>query len=47
MRKLASATDPAGTPNGVGRAMVALYVLVREGGRWWIAARQNTLVLSD
>ncbi|MFD4404394.1 SgcJ/EcaC family oxidoreductase [Nocardia sp. NPDC058499] len=25
-------------------AMVALYVLVREGGRWWVAARQNTPV---
>ncbi|RCV47431.1 SgcJ/EcaC family oxidoreductase [Marinitenerispora sediminis] len=27
-------------------AMVALYVLVREHGRWWVAARQNTLVPS-
>jgi hypothetical protein len=26
------------------RAMVALYVLVREQGRWWIAAWANTLV---
>lgn len=25
-------------------AMVALYALVREGGRWWVAARQNTPV---
>lgn len=25
-------------------AMVALYVLVREDERWWVAARQNTLV---
>ncbi|NKY58843.1 SgcJ/EcaC family oxidoreductase [Nocardia flavorosea] len=25
-------------------AMVALYVLVREDGRWWVAARQNTPV---
>ncbi|MGV9615792.1 SgcJ/EcaC family oxidoreductase [Nocardia xishanensis] len=25
-------------------AMVALYVLVKENGRWWTAARHNTLV---
>ncbi|MCX0275466.1 SgcJ/EcaC family oxidoreductase [Nocardia zapadnayensis] len=25
-------------------AMVALYVLVAEQGRWWVAARHNTLV---
>ncbi|MFC9895881.1 SgcJ/EcaC family oxidoreductase [Nocardia sp. NPDC127579] len=25
-------------------AMIALYVLVKENGRWWAAARQNTLV---
>ncbi|MGI5218160.1 SgcJ/EcaC family oxidoreductase [Nocardia sp. CA-290969] len=25
-------------------AMVALYVLVREGGVWWVAARHNTPV---
>jgi hypothetical protein len=25
-------------------AMVALYVMVREQDRWWIAARANTLV---
>jgi hypothetical protein len=24
--------------------MSALYVLVREGGRWWVVSRQNTLV---
>ncbi len=42
--KHATATDADGTPVGVGHAMVALYVLVREHDRWWIAARQNTLV---
>ncbi|WP_030104394.1 SgcJ/EcaC family oxidoreductase [Actinoalloteichus caeruleus] len=25
-------------------SMVATYVLVREGGRWWVTARLNTLV---
>lgn len=44
VHKDASATDPDGTPIGVGHAMRALYVLVREGGRWWVIARQNTLV---
>ncbi len=41
--KRATAVDANGTPLDVGHAMVALYVLVREDGRWWIAARQNTL----
>jgi uncharacterized protein (TIGR02246 family) len=40
----AVATTPAGEPLDVGHAMIALYVLVREGGRWWIAARQDTVV---
>jgi uncharacterized protein (TIGR02246 family) len=43
--KRAWATDEHGTDLDVGHAMVALYVLVREGGRWWIAARANTLVV--
>lgn len=42
--KRAWATDPDGEPIAVGHAMVAVYVLVREDGRWWVAARQNTLV---
>jgi len=42
-RKHAWATDAEGTDLDVGHAMVALYVMVREEGRWWIAARQNTL----
>jgi uncharacterized protein (TIGR02246 family) len=42
-RVLATATDRDGTPISVGHAMVATYVLVREDGRWWIAARQNVL----
>lgn len=42
--KTARATDADGEPIGVGHEMVAMYVLVKEDGRWWIAARQNTLV---
>jgi uncharacterized protein (TIGR02246 family) len=42
--KRAWATDPDGEPIDVDHTMVALYVFVREAGRWWIAARQNTLV---
>jgi uncharacterized protein (TIGR02246 family) len=43
-RKHATAVDADGTPLSVGHAMTALYVLVRERGRWWVVARQNTLV---
>ncbi len=42
--KAARAVQADGTPIDVGHAMVALYVLAKEGGRWWIVARQNTLV---
>jgi uncharacterized protein (TIGR02246 family) len=42
--KRAWATTPDGEPIDVGHAMIALYVFVREDGRWWVAARQNTLV---
>lgn len=42
--KHAWAIDAAGKPIDVGHAMSALYVLVREGGRWWVVSRQNTLV---
>ena len=44
LHKHARATDPAGTPRGVGHAMIALYVLTKERDRWWSVARQNTLV---
>ena len=44
VHKDATATDPDGTPVGVGHAMRALYVLVRGDDGWRIAARQNTLV---
>lgn len=40
----ATAVDADGQPLSVGHAMTALYVLVREQGRWWVVARQNTLV---
>jgi len=42
--KRARAVTPEGEPIDVGHAMIALYVLVREDGRWWVVARQNTLV---
>jgi uncharacterized protein (TIGR02246 family) len=42
--KHATALDAAGRPVSVGHSMTALYVLVREQGRWWVTARQNTLV---
>jgi uncharacterized protein (TIGR02246 family) len=42
--KRAWATTPDGEQIDVGHAMIALYVLVREDGRWLVAARQNTLV---
>ena len=40
----ATAVDPVGQPLPVGHAMTALYVLVREQGRWWVVARQDTLI---
>jgi uncharacterized protein (TIGR02246 family) len=40
----ATALDATGRPVSVGHATTALYVLVREHGRWWVIARQNTLV---
>lgn len=42
--KHARATDVTDQLIDPDPAMRALYVLVREGGRWWIAARSNTLV---
>ena len=42
--KRAHAIEQDGTPIDVGHAMIALYVLVRDDGRWRVAARQNTLV---
>jgi len=44
--KLARATSSAGEPIDVGHTMIALYVLVRQEGRWWVTARQNTIVAS-
>jgi uncharacterized protein (TIGR02246 family) len=45
--KRAWATSPDGEPIDVGHTMIALYVLVREDGRWWVAARQSTLVTAE
>jgi uncharacterized protein (TIGR02246 family) len=44
VRKLARAIDAAGTDIDLDHTMVALYVLLKRDGRWWVAARQNTLV---
>ena len=40
----ARATTTGGERVDVEPAMIALYVLAREGGAWQIVARQNTLV---
>jgi uncharacterized protein (TIGR02246 family) len=42
--KHATATTREGEPLDVGHAMISLYVLVHDDGRWRIAARHNTLV---
>ena len=42
--KQAHATTETGEPLRLDHSMVALYVLVKRDGRWWVAARQNTLV---
>ncbi len=44
LTKHALATDAAAEPVDVGHAMSALYVPTGEGERWWVVARQNTLV---
>ncbi|MEV0687624.1 SgcJ/EcaC family oxidoreductase [Nocardia sp. NPDC050378] len=42
--KEARTTTADGTLIDTNPAMVALYVLVKENDRWWVSARQNTLV---
>lgn len=44
--KYARATNAHGELIDVDPAMIALYVLVKEQDRWWVVARQNTLVPS-
>jgi uncharacterized protein (TIGR02246 family) len=41
--KEAEATTANGEIIEGGQRMIALYVLVKEQGRWWVAARQNTM----
>ncbi|MEV6323441.1 SgcJ/EcaC family oxidoreductase [Nocardia sp. NPDC051787] len=45
--KRAWATTADGEPLDNDHAMIALYVLVKQGNRWYTAARQNTLVPKD
>lgn len=40
----ARAVGDDGRPVDLGHTMSALYVLVKQDGRWWIVARRNTLV---
>jgi len=42
--KHARAVTPAGDLMDNGSAMIALYIFVKQDGRWWVAARQNTLI---
>lgn len=42
--KVARETTADGELVDVEPAMIALYVLVKEDGRWWVVARQNTLI---
>ncbi|MCP2165545.1 hypothetical protein LX83_002403 [Goodfellowiella coeruleoviolacea] len=42
--KTARATTADGELIDAEPSMIALYVLVREQGRWWVVARQNTLI---
>ncbi|WP_067547191.1 SgcJ/EcaC family oxidoreductase [Nocardia crassostreae] len=42
--KVARATTPTGELIDQDPAMIALYVLTKQDGRWWTAARQNTLI---
>lgn len=44
VRKHARAITAEGEPLDLDHSMSVLYVLTKEEGRWWIAARQNTLV---
>ena len=44
VHKRAIATDAAGTPIDLDHTMSALYVLTEQDGRWWVVARQNTLI---
>jgi uncharacterized protein (TIGR02246 family) len=42
--KRARAVGADGAPIDLDHTMIALYVFVRNDGRWQVAARQNTLV---
>jgi uncharacterized protein (TIGR02246 family) len=42
--KRAWVVGPQGDKQDEDAAMIALYVFVKEGDRWWVASRQNTLV---
>jgi uncharacterized protein (TIGR02246 family) len=44
VHKEARAATPDGEPTDLDHTMVALYVMAKDGDRWQIAARANTLV---
>lgn len=44
VHKVARATTAGGVLIDEAPAMVALYVLVKENGQWWVATRHNTPV---
>lgn len=45
--KRAREVTATGEPIDIDPTTIALYILVKRDGRWWVAARQNTLIPSS